>query len=346
MGTPAPDESAGEGARAVVAGDAGTLKVCVCACTFRRPDGLAKMLDGVAGQTFSIMPRPALHVVIADNECSDRTRQICIEFERQSGIAVTYVREPRRGISFARNACLDNIPDGFEFFASIDDDEIPEPDWLERLLEAQAATGADVVQGRVVAVFDEGTPRWIIQGNFFGRPRRLFNLDFHERENLQELESAGTGNVLIRAALLRNERTRFDPALALTGGEDTRFFKSLRVQGGSMIYAHHAVVHERYPAARANFRYMITERFRMGNVRGRVVLMDAEALARPAVRRALLSQSAAHLRLGVRRIAKTLVSKKRQTDRFAVGAFEAAYGLGIFTALAGFKYEHYKRQVA
>ncbi|MDZ3835928.1 MAG: glycosyltransferase family 2 protein [Rhodospirillales bacterium] len=318
-------------------------KVCVCACTYRRPDGLSAMLDGIARQTFSVMPRPTLHVVIADNECSDRTREICTEFERQSAIPVVYVCEPRRGISFARNACLDNIPEGFEFFASIDDDEVPDPDWLERLLEAQAATGADVVQGRVVAVFDEGTPQWIIEGNFFGRPRRLFNLDFHERQNLQELESAGTGNVLIRATLVLKQSLRFDSDLALTGGEDTKFFKSLRGHGALIIYADHAVVHERYPRTRANFRYMVTERFRMGHVRATVVTKDAEVSARATVRSRLFLQAATHLRLGVRRIAKTLWSKKRQTDRFAVGAFEAAYGLGILTALAGFRYEHYKK---
>ena len=39
------------------------------------------MLHGIARQTFSTMPRPILHIVIADNECSDRTRQICVEFD-------------------------------------------------------------------------------------------------------------------------------------------------------------------------------------------------------------------------------------------------------------------------
>ncbi len=42
------------------------------------------------------------------------------------------------------------------------------PDWLERLIEAQAATGADVVQGPAIPVFEKGTPRWLATGNFFG----------------------------------------------------------------------------------------------------------------------------------------------------------------------------------
>ncbi len=87
---------------------AGPRAICVCACTYQRPDGLGAMLDGLGRQTFADMARPALHVVIADNEGSDQARQVCAEFERRSGIALTYVHEPERGISFARNACLDH----------------------------------------------------------------------------------------------------------------------------------------------------------------------------------------------------------------------------------------------
>ena len=64
-----------------------------------------------------------------------------------------YVQEPRRGISYARNTCLDHVARDAEFFAMIDDDEVPELDWLEQLLCAQARAGADVVRGAVVPVF-------------------------------------------------------------------------------------------------------------------------------------------------------------------------------------------------
>jgi succinoglycan biosynthesis protein ExoM len=71
---------------------------------------------------------------------------------------VRYVQEPRRGISYARNTCLDHVARDAEFFAMIDDDEVPELDWLEQLLCAQARAGADVVRGPVVPDFPEGAP--------------------------------------------------------------------------------------------------------------------------------------------------------------------------------------------
>jgi hypothetical protein len=58
-----------------------------------------------------------------------------------------------------------------DFFAFIDDDEIPDPNWLEQLLLTQARTGADVVRGCVEPILPDGSPTWIKDGHFFGWPR-------------------------------------------------------------------------------------------------------------------------------------------------------------------------------
>jgi glycosyltransferase involved in cell wall biosynthesis len=300
------------------------------------------MLDGVAGQTFSIMPRPALHVVIADNECSDRTRQICIEFERQSGIAVTYVREPRRGISFARNACLDNIPDGFEFFASIDDDEIPEPDWLERLLEAQAATGADVVQGPVVPLFPEGAPRWLMTGNFFGRPRRGWTGTPLHHEEYQELDYAGTGNALIRVAAVNRLGLRFDPALALTGGEDSRFFRTLAAEGSRIVYAPRARVGEAVPAERATACYRLKLEFRIGYTRA--AQREERKKRKPIrwLRQRWYDSGPEKVVSGLGLLIGNGASGQLDKDKALVGGMRIAYGLGQFAHAVGIAYTPYR----
>lgn len=324
------------------------MNVAVCACTYRRPDGLAALLEGLHRQDFYGYCRehghvPEMSIVIVDNDCSEEAARICKTFELRTGRHVNYVREPKRGISYARNKCLDLVPAECEFFAMIDDDEVPQPDWLDQLLRVQAAVNADIVQGRVVAVFDEETPGWITQGNFFGRPRRLHSLEYHEHKELQELDSAGAGNVLVRNSLVRALNLRFDPELALTGGEDTCFFRTLRRQGASLVYTGRAVVHERYPKSRANFRYMVTERFRLGNVRA--ALSKKEHAAGTALpRNEILREGIGNFRLGLRRVVKSLISGRWEKDRFAVGAFQAAHGLGILAALAGIGYQHYEKQ--
>ena len=57
---------------------------------------------------------------------------------REPFAALLYYHEPRRGISYARNTCLDHVPHATDFITIIDDDEIPAQDWLEQLLLAQA----------------------------------------------------------------------------------------------------------------------------------------------------------------------------------------------------------------
>lgn len=321
------------------------LSIAVCACTYKRPHGLRALLAGIAAMAFAdttarLGSPPRLTVVIADNEGSDQARAICADFHHPETMPIVYIHEPRRGIPFARNACLDHLPPNCDFFAFVDDDEVPAPDWLDQLLRAQAKTGADVVAGRVLPVFENGTPDWIAAGGFFGAPRRSYDLDMPRLDDLQELDRAATNNVLVRTAAAQSAGLRFDTTgFALSGGSDTLFFRTLRKHGSFIVFAKNAVVYDHIPASRANLRYMLRERFRIANIN---TIIDAVVAGRqrPQAGRAL--NGARHLGLALRRIAKTAVSKKRSKDRYAVGAFQMAHGLGIIAAALGFRYQHYK----
>lgn len=313
--------------------------VAICACTCARPDGLRALLEGLDRQTFSTVVPPAVHVVIADNEGSDSARNVCAEFQKRSGIPLTYVYEPKRGIPYARNACLSHVPDGCDFICFIDDDEVPKEDWLDQLLLAQKVSGADAVAGRVKPIFGEGTPDWIARGGFFGAPRRSVDLDMPKLEDLQALDRAATNNVLVRASAVRRLGLCFDTAFAFSGGSDSLFFRTLHKNGSRIIFAEQAVVYDHIPASRAKLGYMLRDRFRVANNN---VLIDSliDGRSRPRPRRAL--HGAKHVGLGLRRLAKTLLSRKRPVDRFAVAAFHMAYGFGVITGALGFKYQHYK----
>lgn len=318
------------------------LKVCVCACTYRRPDGLSAMLEGIARQTFSTMPRPILHVVIADNECGDRTREVCASFGARHRIPVTYVPEPRRGISFARNACLDNIPECADFFASIDDDEVPDPEWLEKLLEAQAATGADVVQGAVVPIFPAGTPEWLVNGNFFGIPRRSWTGTTLQRNEYQDLDFAATNNALVRVAAVNRLGLRFDPALALTGGEDSRFFRTLAAEGSRIVYAPRARVSETVPAERATAWYRLKLEFRIGYTRAGQ--REERKKRKPIrwLRQRWYDSGPEKVASGLRLLIRNGVSGQLDKDTALVGGMRIAYGLGQFAHAVGITYTPYR----
>jgi glycosyltransferase involved in cell wall biosynthesis len=320
--------------------------VAICACTYKRPEGLRKLLNGLAKQIFAGLEEadgrgPGMAIVIADNEGSEAARNVCTEFRLQrSDVPLTYTHEEKRGISHARNACLDHVPVGADFIAMLDDDEIPNPDWLDNLLLAQRATNADIVVGCVMPIFDEGTPAWIAGGDFFGRPKRTYELDARDYDDLTRLTWSGSGNVLIRAAAVRDLALRFDPVHALSGGEDTAFFAQMRKNGCEIVYSKHAVAYEYCPPERATFAYLAAERFRMANVNTLLAVEDAGRRARR--RLAAGSTGLTHLGSGFRRVLTTLVAGRWSKDRFATGAFRIAYGLGMIAGAFGYRYQHYR----
>ena len=145
--------------------------VTVCACTYRRPEGLRALLGGWRA-TLRAGPRPRFDVVIVDNEGSTEAAAICARPGPTTGLAVRYVQSPAAAFHMRATPASIRWRRDAEFFAMIDDDEVPEPDWLEQLLRAQARADADVVRGAVVPVFPDGAPAWIRDGDFFGWPKQ------------------------------------------------------------------------------------------------------------------------------------------------------------------------------
>lgn len=321
--------------------DARRPHVAVCACTYRRPDGLRALLEGVAAQGFRDR-RPQLTVVVADNEGSEAARGTCRAFGARTGIPVVYVHEPRRGIPAARNTLLDNLPAGCDFVAMLDDDEVPEPGWLERLLVAQAETGADVVHGPVVPVLPEGAPAWIGEGGFFGWPRRSVQGRLRRRPDRAVLGSAATNNVLFRADVVRRHGVRFDTALGLTGVDDAVFFRALRRLDCRIVWAADATVRETIPPERARFGYLWRLAWRDGsNTPLKKGLGKGRALSWPRrVRLALRGLTEASLS-----VASPLLPEHAALSvrcRLAIGAFRLAAGLGLIAGALGSRYEHYR----
>lgn len=317
--------------------------ICVCACTCRRPEGLAALLEGLRQQQFSESARTAIHIVIADNEGSAQARQICERFRERSGIPLTYVHEPQRGISFARNACLDHIPPECEFFAFIDDDEVPEPDWLEKLMEAQQATGADVVQGPVVPQYEPGAPPWLVTGEFLGVPRRNWAGTKWSLQDLQDLPEAYTGNVLVRSATVVGAGSRFQHEFALTGGEDVVFFRTLKAAGARIVFASQARVTEKVPAERATLRYLLKREYRIGNNRlpPREVKRRKRKIHR-RIRQLWRGSGIQKIVQGVGGLAAATITGRLNADAAVVAALRCAYGLGQCARAVGLSYRPYR----
>lgn len=228
--------------------------VTVCVVTFRRPAGLARLLAGLDALQFQKSAPPELSILIVDNDPQQSAFALCTEWEPSIRWPLTYVNEPRQGIPQARNSAILHAGDDAQFIAYIDDDEAPDPDWLDELLFVQQQYDADVVVGPVLSRFDSGTPRWI--QSFFDRPRHRTG---------DRMTSANTGNVLISTRPLREWNLSFDERMAFTGGEDTHLFLRMAKLGARIIWADEAIVHEWVPATRTSVGWILQRAYRAGS---------------------------------------------------------------------------------
>jgi succinoglycan biosynthesis protein ExoM len=321
------------------------IRVTVCACTYRRMDGLEALLGGLEAQDFDTIPVPRIDIVIVDNEGNPNARQLCSDFQDRTSIPLTYVHESRRGISHARNACLDHVPPSSEFFAMIDDDEVPDPDWLEQLLRSQSRTRADVVLGEVVPVFSAEAPAWIKQGHFFGSPRPS-GRGGHDWKDGQDITTAATNNVLVRCSTYRELNLRFDTSVNLSGGEDDIFFRDLHDAGFRIVFSPSAKVRETIPPHRATLGYLVSVEYRIGNNKlpRKLSRPKADASRLRPVRVVLKSmvRDCAIVASGLGWIIGSLLSGRTGMDRLAVGILRMALGVGGLIGALGIKREHYR----
>ena len=299
-------------------------EVAICIATYQRPKGLERLLAGIAELTFS-GPAPRVKVVVVDNDARGETSDEIIERWRPRFAELILEREPRQGISYARNRCLDAAGEP-DFVAFIDDDEVPASDWLDVLLRVQREYAADVVRGPVIPRFENEPESWILAGGFFDRPRRPTGT---------ELDVAYTHNTLVRWDPYAKD-FRFSPRYARSGGSDTHFFTRAHKQGAKIVWADEALVDEFNPAGRQTVKWLAQRQYRIGLVRA---ALDAELRLTRRTRRNTWKHGTKRMRDGARGVLKNLRGPKHEQVK-AINRF--ASGLGRVAGLVGLWFEEYR----
>ena len=302
------------------------MRIRVCIATFLRPEGLARLLRALDVLTFE-RETPALEIVVVDNDSTGSAAATCKELGQQIRWPIHYCIEPQRGIPHVRNRALDRAVSDTDFIAFIDDDEAPEPDWLDELLVVLRSHHADVVTGPVFPVFEDSVAGWIVRGRFFESPRYPTG---------HRLPVAFTNNVLMRVEVLREMKTFFDPRWGLTGGDDTHFFRRIAQAGFKIVWADAARVHEWIPKSRACFTWLVQRLFRAGNTLG-LVLID---LGSPWRTRLMLALKAI-VWIGIGPVV-ALFGLVAGRHWFVKGIRFIAFGAGYLASIVGTHYEEYK----
>jgi GT2 family glycosyltransferase len=228
--------------------------VTVVVCTLGRERRLRQTARAVLEQTHS-----DLELLVVDNDPgSGRTASLLAGFDDPR---LRVVPERVRGLSAARNTGLHEARGAL--LAYTDDDAVPDPDWVDRLVDVvRNDPGGDVtcVTGRVVALStDTVEERWFEDFGDFdkGLRRTVWSLG-PTRTDLcgtpghrspffpYTAGEMGSGNnMLFRTGALR-ELGGFDEALGAgtpsRGGEDLDVYRRVVLAGHVLVYTPDAVV--------------------------------------------------------------------------------------------------------
>ncbi len=223
-----------------------TFSSCtVVICTRNRPVYLCRCIEELQKQQYR-----SFEILVVDNnhESSDAC-QIAANY------GTRYLLCPTIGLSYARNAGI--AASRTEYIAFIDDDAIPEPQWLLKLLaefsrpEVVAVTGQIVMEGEhsfnpiysmEPLCVDKGTPHWFEITNFGG---------------------IGNGSNMAFRRKDIDVCTGFEECLGrgklLDAWEDDYAFFTLVHLGKTIAYVPDAVVHHPAPPAhQSSFKSMHT----------------------------------------------------------------------------------------
>jgi succinoglycan biosynthesis protein ExoM len=229
------------------------VRVLIAIPTFRRPELLNQLLHGIA-EIFR-PPGCIVEALVMDNDSAPSARDLVVQAAKSFPFPLLYAHVTEPGLSSVRNFALDRAR-RFDFLAMIDDDEIPQRQWLVELLNVQTETAADGVIGPVPRVLPEGAPRWLRRARFFDSPV------YPDRTLVRDGYS---GNCLLRMESIERLHLAFDQRLNFAGGEDLLFFRELADRGGTLAYAARAVAEESVGTERATSAYILRLNFRRGN---------------------------------------------------------------------------------
>jgi len=237
------------------------VEVVVAIPTFRRPRSLARLLEALE----KLETKARVTVVVADNDAERHEGyNLCLEL-RGYRWPLEAVIASERGIAQVRNVLVERAlaHRDAQFVAMLDDDEWPSPDWLDQFLRVQRETRADALQGSILFELDGAQSAW---AGFDGTS------SIRRPSGLQPMLE-GAGNLLMTRGCLESlEAPWFDPAFALTGGEDRDFFERLARAGRRFAWADKAVAHTVVPASRTGLGWMLKRAYRIGNTDMRIFL--------------------------------------------------------------------------
>jgi succinoglycan biosynthesis protein ExoM len=300
------------------------MNVAVCIATFKRAEGLERLLVSLLDQKGA---DGKFGLIVVDNDASASAQSVVDRFSNH-GIPIIYAVEPEPGIPAARNRSVALArSEAASALAFIDDDEVASPYWVSTMYARLQISGADAISGPVEPIFPTQAPKWARESRLYHRSTFLDGAS---------IDYASTANSMIRTSAIAGVKRPFSPAFRFTGGSDTHLYQSIRARGGSIIWEPAGLVYEHVPNTRLSMSWVVQRGYRHG-----ITLSRCDRLIesrRKVFLRAV--RGTAQIPAGALQIGVSLVRKNQDWRR---GAVRVARGVGTIAGLLGKTYDEYAR---
>ena len=190
-------------------------------------------------------------VLIIDNASTDGTAEIARRcWGDDSPVAMRIIREPRLGLTYARECALDHIR--YEFVSFIDDDNWVSDNWVRRVVEIMAAhPEAAAIGGYCAAVPEIQPPAW------FARFKNFYAIgpDYDCGTEVPMLWGAG---LTLRKSVWYSLRAHGFRFLTTAQGEDQEICLAVRLAGWKLWFDPELRLQHFIPAGRLTWDYFRT----------------------------------------------------------------------------------------
>jgi glycosyl transferase family 2 len=306
-----------------------TMEAIVIVPTFRRPAQILETLASLQAQQTA----RRFAVILIENEaekCEGATAATPL-FEN-GGIAGMIIVAHERGNCCAYNAGLEtalaDFPN-FKWLAIIDDDEIADPQWLDRLCAAGEKFGADLVGGPQLPVFPDNSGK-----QFTNHP--VFVPHYRQSGPVTALYSSG--NLLIGRHVLAAMAPSFlDLRFNFMGGGDSDFLSRAAAKGFKLAWCAEAVVRETVPARRLEADWIRSRSLRNGVIS--TLVEKKKRAASPVGNLRVLAKSLALLGASPFRGLVRLL----QTGSLSTAMYPVYIAIGRVLAEFGYSNEQYRQ---
>lgn len=234
------------------------VAISIIVCTRNRAALLDRCLAGVAG-TIGVRDT---EIVVVNNGSTDHTAEVTERWAES--LPVRHVREPRTGLSHARNRALSEARG--RVMAFLDDDVAVSSGWLGGVERAFA--GSDRVggaAGRVDLAWPHGRPTWLPPSRevWFAR----LDLGRSPRPLGAREHPVGANMAVTRSAA--DAAGGFDPTLGysgkrLLGNEEVDFMERVRAAGYDIVYEPSMCVEHLIDSDRLSRRYLLRRIYAQG----------------------------------------------------------------------------------